>query len=232
MNIILTMKDVPAYIGVAFALTTALSVFYLLKADKYRKITVVILALWLLAQGLVAGTGFYTVTNTLPPRFLLLVLPPVLFILTLFSTRKGRQYIDGLDAGSLTMLHVVRVPVELVLFGLFVHGAIPEIMTFEGRNPDILSGITAPFVFYFGYVRKKMGRWALLVWNLLCLALLINIVRIAILSVPTPFQQFGFDHPNIAVMHFPFVWLPCCVVPLVLFSHVVSIRKVLMRNSS
>lgn len=226
------MKDVPAYIGVAFALTTALSVFYLLKADKYRKITVVILALWLLAQGLVAGTGFYTVTNTLPPRFLLLVLPPVLFILTLFSTRKGRQYIDGLDAGSLTMLHVVRVPVELVLFGLFVHGAIPEIMTFEGRNPDILSGITAPFVFYFGYVRKKMGRWALLVWNLLCLALLINIVRIAILSVPTPFQQFGFDHPNIAVMHFPFVWLPCCVVPLVLFSHVVSIRKVLMRNSS
>jgi hypothetical protein len=55
--------------------------------------------------------------------------------------------------------------------------------------------------------------------------LLINIVATAILSMPFPFQQLAFDRPNIAIMYFPYVWLPCCVVPIVLFAHLVSLRK-------
>jgi hypothetical protein len=59
----------------------------------------------------------------------------------------------------------------------------------------------------------------------ICLGLLINIVSNAILSAPFPFQQFAFDQPNIAVLYFPFIWLPCCVVPLVLLSHLAAIRQ-------
>jgi hypothetical protein len=40
-----------------------------------------------------------------------------------------------------------------------------------------------------------------------------------------PFQQFAFDQPNIAVLYFPFIWLPSCVVPLVLLSHLAAIRQ-------
>ena len=101
-------------------------------------------------------------------------------------------------------------------------------MTFEGRNLDILSGLTAPLIYYFGYVKKQLPKSVLLGWNILCLGLLINIVRLAILSAPFPFQTLAFDQPNIAILYFPFVWLPCCVVPLVLLSHLATIRKLLV----
>ena len=45
----------------------------------------------------------------------------------------------------------MRVGVEVVLFWLFIKRVVPESMTFEGRNFDIISGITAPFVAYFAY---------------------------------------------------------------------------------
>jgi hypothetical protein len=70
----------------------------------------------------------------------------------------------------------------------------------------------------------------LLIWNVVCLGLLVNIVVIAILSVPTAFQQFGFDQPNIAIGQFPYVWLPSVVVPIVLLSHLVIIRSLVLKK--
>ena len=102
-------------------------------------------------------------------------------------------------------------------------------MTFEGRNLDIISGLTAPLIYYIVFVKKWAGNTLLLVWNIICLCLLLNIVATAVLSAPFPFQQLGFDQPNIAILYFPFVWLPCCIVPIVFFSHLVSIRY-LLRN--
>ena len=103
-------------------------------------------------------------------------------------------------------------------------------MTFEGRNFDILAGITAPLVLYYGFVKRKLGNTFMLLWNVICLLLLLNIVVNAILSAPFPFQQFAFDQPNVAVMYYPFVWLPCFIVPVVLFSHLVLIRRLLKKE--
>jgi len=64
-------------------------------------------------------------------------------------------------------------------------------------------------------------------WNVMALALLLNIVINALLSAPFPFQQFAFDQPNIAILYFPFVWLPSFIVVTVLFSHLVSLRKLI-----
>jgi hypothetical protein len=75
-----------------------------------------------------------------------------------------------------------------------------------------------------------MSRKALLVWNLICLGLLINIVTIAVITAPFPFQQLAFDQPNIAVLYFPFIWLPACIVPLVLLSHLVCIKVLLSKK--
>jgi hypothetical protein len=219
------MQTLPAYIGVLFALTTALTLFIFYKAS-HRSVTVlVVLSAWLLLQTAISLTGFYTVTDTLPPRFLLLVLPPFLAIIIFFVTKKGRQFIDGLRKDLLTLLHVVRIPVEIVLFLLFVKGTVPIEMTFEGRNLDILSGITALFIWYFGYIKKKLKSVIIVTWNIICLCLLFNIVITAILAAPFPFQKIAFDQPNIAVLFFPFTWLPGFIVPLVLFSHLVCLRK-------
>jgi hypothetical protein len=115
----------------------------------------------------------------------------------------------------------------VVLFWVFLHKGIPEVMTFEGRNLDIISGITAPVIYYLGFVSGRLWPRTILSWNLICLALLVNIVTTAILSTPYPFQRFGFDQPNVAIFYFPFVWLPAVIVPIVLLSHLAAIRKLI-----
>lgn len=218
------MEQLPAYIYLTFILTALLTLLLAYKAVSSRKALIIITA-WLAVQATVALTGFYTITNVLPPRFALLIVPPLIFIFALFITKKGRSFIDGMDAKALTLLHVVRIPVELVLYWLFLHKAIPQAMTFEGRNFDILSGLTAPLVYYFGFVKKVLGRKIIIAWNIACMLLLINVVGTALLSAPFPFQQLGFEQPAVALFYFPFIWLPCFIVPAVLFSHLAVIRK-------
>jgi len=221
------MENLPISVSIVFGLTTLLTVLLFSKASKNPiKIWLILLA-WLGLQTFIGLSGFYTVTDTMPPRFILLTLPPALLIIGLFATSKGRRYLDSFDIKILTILHTVRIPVELVLFWLFIHKKVPGLMTFEGRNFDILAGLSAPFIYYFGFIKKRMGRKPMLIWNFICLALLVNIVINAILSTPFPFQKFAFDQPDIAVLYFPFNWLPCCVVPIVLLSHLTTIRQLL-----
>lgn len=221
------MENLPAYIYIVFIATTCVTIFLFYKATGYSKIFFVAITGWLVLQSIAGLSGFYTITTGFPPRFMLLLLPPLVCIVLLFTTKKGRRFVDMLDVRTLTILQIIRVPVELTLLGLFLHKVIPQLMTFEGRNFDILSGITAPFVYYFGFTAKRANTKVLLTWNFVCLVLLINIVVNAILAAPSPFQKFAFDQPNIAIMYFPFIWLPYCVVPLVLLAHLASIRKLL-----
>ena len=219
------MQNVPLYISILFVLATIYSVFMFVKAANSNKRVLYILLAWLAFQGLIAFSGFYTKTNGIPPRLMLTIGPAFLCLILLFVTEKGRRFLDELDIQKLTLLHLVRVPVEIVLFGLFVHKAIPQVMTFEGNNLDILSGITAPFIFYL--TRNNTISKLLLVWNIVCLGLLLNIVITAVLAAPFDFQKIAFEQPNIAILYFPYIWLPACIVPLVLLSHLASIRQLL-----
>lgn len=220
------MNNLPIYISLVFAFTILLTLLLFYKAIGNSKTTIGVLLVWFIIQSFAGLAGFYMVTDVLPPRFMLLVLPPLVVIIFLFTTSKGRSYLDRIDIKTLTLLHVVRIPVEFVLLWLFLNNVVPQIMTFEGRNFDIISGISSLFIFYWGYVKKRIPRKILLVWNILCLILLINIVFHGVLSVPYPFQQFGFEQPNIALLYFPFIFLPGFIVPLVLFAHLVSIRYI------
>ncbi len=221
------METLPIYISVVFILTTLLTVFLLFKAANYSRLLMIIVVLWLIIQLIISLTGFYTVTSGFPPRFGLLLFPPVIFIMILFFTKRGKVFLNGLGVKTLTLLHVVRIPVEITLYLLFVHKFVPQIMTFDGRNFDILCGLTAPFIYYLGYVKNALGKNVRLAWNVICLLLLANIVVTALLSAPFSFQKLGFEQPNIALFYFPFIWLPCFVVPAALFAHVVTLRRLI-----
>ncbi len=215
------------FASIAFLLTTLLALYFFYEATRRKALVLVPAVIWLGIQGFLALKGFYTVTDTNPPRFLLLITPPILLIAGLFLSGRGKRFMDGLGLKQLTMLHVVRIPVEMVLFALYIQRLVPELMTFKGSNFDILSGISAPLVYYLVFIRQRFGYKLLLYWNILCLLMLLNIVIRATLSLPTTFQQLAFEQPNIAILYFPFVFLPACVVPLVLFSHLVAIRRLL-----
>ena len=225
------MENVPAYVGIIFGLTTLLTIYFFALATTQMRLVLSILFIWLAAQAVISITGFYyRNTHAQPPAFLLATLPNMLVILVLFITKRGRTFIDGMNLKVLTILHIIRIPVEIVLLWLCMHKVVPQIMTFEGRNFDILSGISAPFIYYIAFRKETYNKWVLLVWNIICLILLINIVSIAILSTPFAFQCFGLDQPNIAVLYFPYIWLPACVVPVVLLSHLASIRLLLKKS--
>ncbi len=224
------ISNLPMYVNIVFILTTLLTIFLFYRATNQSAATLVIIFAWILLQAILSLAGFYTITNTFPPRFALIAPPAVLFIIGLFVAARGRLFIDSLDAKTLTLLHVVRIPVEICLYWLFLNKNVPQLMTFAGRNFDILAGVTAPLIFYFGYVKTQINKTALLLWNLICLGLLLNIVVNAILSAPSIFQQFAFDQPNTAILYFPFVWLPACIVPLVLMAHFVCIRKLIAKK--
>lgn len=222
------ISQVPYFVSILFMLTTFLTLWFFYKASN-SKFAIFILLAWASIQAIVTQSNFYLETTTLPPRFLLLVVPPLLLILYLFFSEQGKIFLDSLNTTWLTYLHIVRVPVEITLYYLFVSSLVPELMTFEGRNFDILSGLTAPIIAYVGYTQQKLSKTLLLLWNFLCMALLVNIVSTAVLSAPFPFQQLAFDQPNVGVLYFPFSWLPGCVVPLVLLSHLVCVRQLLKK---
>jgi hypothetical protein len=224
------LPDLPIYIVIFFLLTVALTFFLFINAVKNKATTSIILLLWLALTGLLAYKGVFQDTSAIPPRLMLVMVPAILFIIFLLVTRKGKIFTDSLDLKKLTLLHIIRIAVEIILYLLATHKLIPELMTFAGRNFDIISGITAPVIYFVcftnGHVKNKS---LLLTWNFVCLALLLNIVINAVLSAPFPFQLFAFDQPNIAILYFPFTWLPCFIVVIVLFSHLASIR-LLIKN--
>ncbi|MDR7129731.1 uncharacterized membrane protein HdeD (DUF308 family) [Algoriphagus sp. 4150] len=232
------IENLPPYISLTFGLTTVailLLFFWTVKNSssqltRQNSIKIIIgLTLWLIVQAVLTLKNIYNSDkNSLPPKILLFgILPAILTIIVLFTTQKGRQFIDSLPLTNLTYLNIVRVPVEIVLFWLFLNKAIPELMTFEGRNFDIIAGITAPIIAHFGLTKGKINRTIILAWNFICLGLLLSIVANAFLSAPSPLQKFAFEQPNIAILNFPFSWLATFVVPIVLFGHLASIRQLL-----
>jgi hypothetical protein len=60
-------------------------------------------------------------------------------------------------------------------------------------------------------------------WNILGLALLINVVSVAILGTPR-FRYFGEEHLNVWVTYPPFVWLPAVMVLAALAGHLLIFR--------
>lgn len=228
------LPELPLYVPLVFALTTVVTFVMLMLALRpaVKPQTLILIGLgllgWIAVQGFVGASGFYaTDTRSVPPRFLMGIAPALLSIIALMIIPKGRAFIDRLPLVNLHYLHTVRIPVEIVLFWLFLGGAVPELMTFSGRNFDILAGITAPLITYFGLQKGLIGKTGQLIWNFICLGLVLFIVVNAVLAAPLAFQQFAFDQPNIAVAHFPYIWLPAFVVPAVIFSHLVSIRRLL-----
>jgi hypothetical protein len=189
------MANIPFYVYVTFGLTLIATLYLFYKATKKSKGFIILLSVWLSVQSIIGILGFYTITNTMPPRFQLLLLPTLVFTIIQFSTKRGRTFIDSLDLKALTIIHIVRIPVEIVLYWLFIGKVVPELM------------------------------------NVISLGLLLNVVANGMLSAPTPFQQFGFEQPNIAVLHFPFMFLPACIVPIILFSHLSSIRQLVFNKS-
>lgn len=231
------MEEIPPYVPIVFILTTFAAIGFLLRAVRRAGLNtfpsgllMFLLPLWIIFQGTVAIGGVYENFTSVPPRLVIFGIAPAILVVAVYLIFFRSSFVDKLPIKTLTMLHIVRIPVELTLYWLFIAGQVPEMMTFAGRNFDILSGIAAPVIFWLAFRGGETRRGLLIAYNVFGLVLLANIVTIAALSIPSPLQQLNFDQPNRAVLYFPYVWLPTLVVPIVLFAHLASLIKLLSRK--
>ena len=223
-------ENLPGYVSTTFILTTFLTVgflFYAVKKSVFEtapaKILVFLVGFWIFFQAALALSGFYLSFDALPPRIVLFGVVPTILVILVYFLFFRRTFVERLPLKTLTLLHVVRIPVELVLLWLFQNSLVPRAMTFEGRNFDILSGLTAPLVYFLAFRAGRVNRPLLIAWNLAALALLFFIVFTAVQTSPFPGQTLPFEQTNRAVLKFPYVWLPSIVVPVVLFAHLASL---------
>ena len=224
------LSGVPFLVSGLFIFMTLVYLYFFWKmlhqdlGNKIANRTILGLLSWSVLVCVLAATGFYLDFEAMPPRFTLVVLP--ILVAIVFALFKYPNEVKKLDILKLTRLHMIRVPAELFIFAWFTYGIVPQEMTFEGRNFDILAGLTAPIVAYF-IAKHGVKEHVKMVyaWNILCFFLILNIIVTAVLSLPSSFQVFGLEQPNIAVINFPFVLLPAVIVPIVLFSHLVSMMQ-------
>jgi hypothetical protein len=182
-------------------------------------------------SAVVASAEWIARFDSFPPPILPFFFLHFAAALALGLSAYGRRLANGLPVWALVGFQAFRIPVELILHALYLDGTIPVQMTYVGRNFDIVSGLAAIPVAWLAW-KGKLSRGLLMAWNTLGLALLVNIVVIAVLSMPTKIRVFMDHPPNTFVAEMPYTWLPTVLVTSALLGHVVVYRVKSGRGSS
>jgi hypothetical protein len=184
--------------------------------------------LWFLFISIVAFLGIFSDFTSIPPRLpIALVIPLIVLIFFLRF-----EHLDSILAHTppqwFLNIQSFRFFVEILLWFLFLAHSLPERMTFEGYNFDIIAGITGPIFAYLCFANQQHKKWLAILWNVVGILLLINIVAIALMTMPTPFKVFQED--NTIIGAFPFPLLPTILVPIAYYMHVLSLRQLLKQS--
>jgi len=192
--------------------------------------TILSLAAWTGLLLVLSYNGFFSHFESLPPRPALVLLIPLPIVLVIAFSKKGTQLIQSLPTQWLVWMQSFRIVVELLLLMAFLKNLLPVQMTFEGFNFDILSGILALPVGYLLSRKKSYAPQLAVAYNVIGMLLLVNILVIAVLSMPTPFRYFQNEPANTLVAQFPFILLPGILVPIAYSMHIFSLRQILTRK--
>lgn len=186
---------------------------------------------WALLVSFLAWIQFFAEFSAIPPRFIIVLLVPLLTILglTIFSSNLA-EILRHVPPSHLVYIQSFRIVVELLIWLLFLQDLLPIQMTFEGYNFDVLTGLTAPIVAYFCFTKKQWPRSVAIAWNVGGLILVFTIVTISVFSFPTPFRYFMNEPANEIVAQFPFVWLPAILVTIAYSMHFFSLKQLLSKT--
>jgi hypothetical protein len=191
-------------------------------------VTVAGAAAWMGGTWVVAARGSLRQWHSSPPPLMILVALIVALAVTIASTSYGRRLALGLPLWILVAAQSFRLPLELAMHEMYERGVMPVQMSYEGLNYDIVTGITAIVVALVARAGRG-GRALVAAWNVLGLALLVNIVTVAILSTPR-FAYYGTDRLNEWVADPPYVWLPAVLVLAALAGHLLVFRALRLQR--
>lgn len=232
------MEDIPSYVAatfIAIAMAVLGFLYYAINTATPKKksitpsLVITIIVGWIFFISVQTFNGYFTSLSGVPklPMMAGITLAAILLV---FIWPKTRAILMEMPITTLHYIHIVRVPIEMVLWWLAVSRAMPMDMTFEGSNLDILSGISAPFAAVFMVGARSKSRIGAIIWNVIALALLINIIQMSVSYMPYFYTPTGGETANLGVFYFPYVLLPTFIVPAILFSHLVSLYQLIFKK--
>lgn len=214
-----------------FLATTALGVAIIalgLQAGfegRSRLIALSLLGFWLALTGAVAAAGLLAPAPDKPPPNMALALTGAFTLCGLALTAPGKRMIARIGGHWVVGMQAFRIPVEVCLWLGAETGVSPVLMSWHGRNFDVISGVLG-LVLGLWMARRAVPRPVLVAFHLLGLALVFNVAGHAIAATPGPLQQIhGAENVPMFVTTFPYVWLPALLVPLAIAGHILGLRQ-------
>lgn len=205
------------------------------REDQRRKLirfTVAGLVIWLLILGVGSAMGFFGVYDVFPPRVFFAFIPPLLVAVVLLFSSSFTAILRVLPMSWLFYVQSFRILMELFLWMGYRGGYVPPQLTFEWLNYDIIVGVTAPLAGMVFFRHGRYQRFEGIYWNVFGLALLLNVVIIAVLSAPTPWRVFMNEPANTFVASLPFIWIPGFIVPFALAMHLFSLKQLFITRGA
>ena len=186
------------------------------------------IALWMAAHAALARSG--VLEGGVPPRVLFYLPVTLITAVALGLSPVGRR-LATLPLGLLVGLMAFRLPLEVILHGLFESGDLPIQMTWSGYNLDVLTGASALGLGLLAS-RRPLPPALVFAWNLMGSALLVIVVAIAVTSAPTPLRRFMAGPPVVLPFHAPFNWIVNVHVFTALVGHIVVFRALAARRAA
>ena len=190
------------------------------------------LTLWLGVIWAAALSGVFQVRPGVIPRLPIAVVVPV--VIGLIAVTRSRRIAAAVDAAPPSWL--VGLQVYRVLGGIFLlqwlQGALPGAFAVPAGIGDVLVGLLALPVAVYAASGRRGSTAAVVAWNVLGIADLVNALTLGFLSTPGPWQLLAHDHPNLLVGVYPTAMIPAFAVPLSLILHGVSLWQLRRRSLS
>lgn len=177
---------------------------------------------WMALTWIAAMSGILRQWDRLPPPMAFVVVGVFAVSAILAFGRVGARLALHIPLWALVATQGFRLPLELAMHALSQRGIMPEQMSYSGRNFDIVTGATAIVVAVL--VKAGLGgRRLVAIWNVVGIALLANVVTVAIASLPV-FKAFGESRVVTFVTYPPFIWLPAVMVVAALAGHLMIFK--------
>jgi hypothetical protein len=140
----------------------------------------------------------------------------------LAASRLGGRIAATYSLAAILGLQAFRLALELVLHRWAATGTVPPTMTWTGQNLDVIAGAAALVAIPWLNQHRAVA-WTV---QLVGLALLVNAVRVVVLSSPFPFA-WPLERPLQLALYFPYVLIGPLMVGVALAGHLVAFRALL-----
>lgn len=193
---------------------------------------VVLIIIWIVYLTFLSNLGVLE-DFSLPPRLVVWVILPAFLIICVFFLRANSvSYLRSIPRSWPIAFQSFRIFVELLIWKCFLVGLLPDYVTFEKYNFEIVVGITAlPLAFLCAkgmLTKAAIGVWN--VWGLLMLAIIVGLLMTS--GYASGFWGAKASLVSAEFLALPYLLIPGFFMPVAVFMHVFSLLQLRLEEDS